>query len=308
MPHSDSPIALPSIAVLLAAYNGRRWIEEQLDTIFSQAAVNVHVFLSLDHSTDGSWPYIEKYASKESRLSLLPYGERYGSAARNFFRLLRDVDTAAYDYVAFADQDDIWLPTKLSRAVECLQKGYEGYSSDVTAFWPDGRTKLIKKSQPQKKWDFLFESPGPGCTFVMSAKFVSQLQLCVKQNWADLQQFDYHDWFVYAFARSNGFNWIIDEQPGILYRQHASNVVGANAGVGAFWLRAKYVLRGGAFSHAILLTHLLNLGDQPFVRIWSSKKRSGYIRLAFHAGQCRRHRREQIYFFLLCVLSVIYPS
>jgi rhamnosyltransferase len=308
MPHPDSPSALPSIAVLLAAYNGERWVEEQLDTIFSQTAVNVHVFLSLDYSTDDSCLLIEKYASRESRLSLLPYGELYGSAARNFFRLLRDADISGFDYVAFADQDDVWLPEKLSRAVECLQKGYDGYSSDVTAFWPDGRQKLIKKSQPQKQWDFLFESPGPGCTFVMSAQFVSQLQLCVKQNWADLQQFDYHDWFVYAFARSNGFNWVIDQQPGILYRQHASNVVGANTGVGAFCSRAKYVLRGGAFSQAILLTHLLNLGDQSFVRIWSSRKRFGYLRLALRAGQCRRNRREQVYFFLLCVLGVIYPS
>lgn len=302
------PHSVISVAILLAAYNGRRWLTEQLESIFQQESVAVTIFVSVDESSDGTAQWLEQLALFEPRLRLLFANGRMGSAAKNFFRLLRDVDTTAYDYVAFADQDDIWLPTKLSRAVECLQKGYDGYSSDVTAFWPDGRKKLIKKSQPQKKWDFFFESPGPGCTFVMTAGFVSQLQLCVKQKWQDLQQFDYHDWFVYAFARSNGFNWVIDQQPGILYRQHASNVVGANAGVGAFWSRARYVLRGGAFSQAILLTRLLNLSGQPFVRIWSSRTRFGYLRLALHAGQCRRHRREQIYFFLLCVLSVIYPS
>lgn len=305
-------ISLPnsaiSVAVLLAAYNGRQWLAEQLESLFQQRAVSVTIFVSVDESSDGTAQWLSQLALTEPRLKLLVDNGRMGSAARNFFRLLRDVDITQYDYVAFADQDDIWLPTKLSRAVECLQKGYDGYSSDVTAFWPDGRKKLIKKSQPQQRWDFLFESPGPGCTFVMKASFVSQLQRCVQQNWTTLQGFDYHDWFVYAFARANGFTWIIDEQPSILYRQHASNVVGANTGLGAFWSRARYVLRGGGFSQAILLTRLLGLNNEPFVRLWSARTRYGYLKLALHARQCRRHKREQLYFFLLCILSVLFPS
>lgn len=306
MPLSDSSSTLPSVAVLLAAYNGVRWVEEQLDSIFSQSSVNVHVFVSLDNSTDDSYSCLEKYAGRESRLFLLPYGERYGSAARNFFRLLRDVDISGYEYVAFADQDDIWLSEKLSRAINCLQDGYSGYSSDVTAFWPDGHQKLITKSRPQKKWDFLFESPGPGCTFVMKSDFVTRLQSKVRQHWPELQDFEYHDWFVYAFARANSLPWLIDSRSGILYRQHAGNVVGANTGLKAFCSRVRYVLKGG-FSQAILLTRVLGMEREPFVQMWSSKTRWGFLKLAFHAQQCRRHPREQIFFFLACLMGVLFP-
>ena len=71
--------------------------------------VIVNIYVSVDLSTDNTIEIIRKYQMYESRIKLLKYGERYGGAAKNFFRLIRDVDFFKYDYVAFSDQDDIWL-------------------------------------------------------------------------------------------------------------------------------------------------------------------------------------------------------
>jgi len=161
--HSSSH-SLPSIAVCLAAFNGIRYIQQQLDSILSQADVQVTVFVSVDRSIDGTENWFSTVQAKEPRVVLLPTGAAFGGAARNFFRLLRDTDFAAFDYVAYADQDDIWLPGKLKRACDTLtQAGAQGYSSDVVAFWDSGKSLYIKKSYPQRRWDYLFESAGPGC-------------------------------------------------------------------------------------------------------------------------------------------------
>ena len=123
---------LPRVAVLLAAYNGEQWIANQLDSIWSQEFVTVDVFISLDLSSDGTLTFLQNLEEKHYNLFLLPYGERFGGAAKNFYRLIKDVDVSAYDYVAFADQDDIWLPGKLYRGIRAMQSSKStAFSSDV---------------------------------------------------------------------------------------------------------------------------------------------------------------------------------
>lgn len=77
----------------------------------------------------------------------------------------------------------------------------DAYSSNVTPFWPSGREKIIDKAQSQKKWDFLFEAAGPGCTYVLTQDLALSLQACVNKNWEKIKNIILHDWFIYAFAR-----------------------------------------------------------------------------------------------------------
>lgn len=113
----------PKIAILLAAYNGMQWIAEQIETIFNQQGVGVTVFISVDLSTDGTYEWTEQLAEKHNNVVLLPYGERFGGAGPNFFRLVKDVDFSGFDAVSFADQDDIWRPEKLGRAYSKISAG-----------------------------------------------------------------------------------------------------------------------------------------------------------------------------------------
>ena len=98
---------LPSIAILLSAYNGAEWIEEQIDTILKQHDVSIQLFISVDLSTDNTYDLCKELEQKKTNITILEYGERFGGAAKNFFRLIRDVNILGFDYVALADQDDI---------------------------------------------------------------------------------------------------------------------------------------------------------------------------------------------------------
>ena len=293
-------------AVCFAAYNGMAYIVEQVKSILLQKNVDIKIFISVDKSTDGTENYLAEWALSDLRIILLPFGQRFGGAGPNFYRLLREVDLTGFDYISFSDQDDIWLPDKLQRAHETLSKtGADAYSSNITAFWPDGRKALIEKSQKQVQWDFLFEAAGPGCTYVMRKELACAIQALLKNRWADVQQVGLHDWFAYAFARANGYRWVIDDYPGMLYRQHEKNQVGVNMGWRALLHRARKICNGWGLSQSALIADLIGLGNDPFVKRWAGGSRVGMFWLACHAGQCRRRLRDKWLFALSCLVLAI---
>ena len=170
------------------------------------------------------------------------------------------------------------------------------------AFWPDGRERLIEKAFPQRRWDFLFEGPGPGCTFVLTAALGKNLQAFVAAHWSKLMGVGYHDWFIYAFVRARGSRWVIDSWPGLRYRQHNHNELGANSGWFAAWQRWKKVSNGWALSQTALIVDLLGLSAEPFVREWQTR---GDCWLARNANQCRRQLLGRFLFFLICLLVCV---
>ncbi len=228
--------------VLLAAYNGQQFIAQQLQTILNQTPKPSKILINIDLSTDKTVAIVEGYATKFSEIEILSSNQRFGSAAANFIHLLLNADLSNIDYIALADQDDLWNEDKLGKAIEKLQQGYDGYSSNVEAFWEDGRKKVLVKNQPQQNFDHLFESAGPGCTFVISKKLATSLQKFLKNNQNQINQMkQYHDWLIYAFARTNHYKWFIDSYASMQYRQHALNDFGAHVGFSGFLARVKRV-------------------------------------------------------------------
>ena len=157
------------VAVLMAVYNGTKYMDEQISSILGQSGVSVSIYVSVDLSDDESYTRVREWSARDVRVVPLSYGERFGGAGPNFFRLFKDVNFNNYDAVALSDQDDCWLPDKLAHSLSCLKEfSCDVYSSNVTAFWPDGRRLLVDKAQPQKKFDHFFEAAGPGCTYVFN--------------------------------------------------------------------------------------------------------------------------------------------
>lgn len=297
------------INVLLAAYNGKQFIAQQLQTILNQTVKPGKILINIDLSTDETVAIVEGFATKFSEIEILSSNNRFGSAAANFIYLLLNINLSNIDYIALADQDDLWNEDKLDKAIQKLHQGYDGYSSNVEAFWKDGRKKVLEKNQSQQNFDHLFESAGPGCTFVMTAKLALELQNFLKINQSKITQMkQYHDWLIYAFARTNNFKWFIDGYASMQYRQHALNDFGAHVGISAFLLRVKRVLKGEGFDQVVRLIKILKLENDPFVSKWYPLSRFGFLRLAFHAPQCRRRLREKTYFFFACILlAIIFP-
>lgn len=306
----DQPALTPRFAIVLAAYNGMRFITEQIESILNQRNVDLQIFVSVDVSSDGTHAHVVEWAVREPRLTVLPYGERFGGAGPNFYRLLRDVSLDGYDYLSFADQDDCWDQDKLSRAHSVMrERRADGYSSNFTAFWPSGRTRFVNKARPQRAWDFLFESAGPGCTYVVTRRLAVSLQAIAASGDKRLELIDYHDWLVYAYARFHQHCWVIDSWSSMQYRQHENNQIGVNSGWRSFALRARKILQGYGFQQSLLIAGVIRATTLPIIRRGLLDGRVGYLRTALQATECRRKRADQVLFFISCVLlAVINPA
>ena len=288
--------------VLIAVFNGMRWLPEQLSSILGQVNIDLTLVVSVDQSSDGSEEYLNKCATSDPRILILEHGQYFGGAAANFYRLIDDVQFDQFDYVALSDQDDIWEPSKLSQAILNLEHSQaQGYSSNVLAFWPNGKKRLIEKAQAQVQWDYLFEAAGPGCTYVITKKLAKDFQRCLRDHKKIIKCIRLHDWFLYAFARANGYKWIIDPTPHLYYRQHANNHVGTNVGLAAFLIRAKNVLSGWAMKQTCLIARCIGKEHEPIIKEIINGSHFIYLRLMFKAHHCRRKKTDQLIFMLMCL-------
>ena len=290
--------------MLLATFNGERYLNQQIESIKNQSNVDTLVLASDDCSTDRTLQLLNKTITNDSHFKLLPI-QKLGGAAANFFRLLLDADYSNADYIALSDQDDIWHSDKLSHAIRELQeRNIDAYSSNVTAFWPNGKKRLINKAQLQQKWDYMFESAGPGCTFVFTKNFALAIQQFLRENQEVTKKIALHDWFIYAFARSRGYKWFIDTTSCVLYRQHDGNVVGANEGFKAKLNRWKMLREGWLVNQALLLAKILNYED-----VWPILKLQRYhfvdrLALISNIIKLRRRWRDCFAFALFLLLPL----
>ena len=235
----------PKIAVLLAAYEGASYIQEQINSILKQEDVDITLFVSVDLSTDNTYEIVKSLEKKNKLINVLPYGEKSGGASRNFFRLIRDVEINQYDFIAFSDQDDFWLKQKLKHATNIINNfDYDAFSSDIITFSKGGVKNYLKKSFPQKKYDYLFEAAGPGCTYVIKSNALSIFKKFILSNWNSVNEVFLHDWLIYAFFRTQKYKWHINNSALIEYRVHENNIIGINSGFKSYYKRIKFVYSG----------------------------------------------------------------
>lgn len=295
----------PKVAVILAAYNGLKYLPEQLDSIYRQIGVQANIYLSVDASSDGTEEYIASLAVERADIRYLEFGAKFGGAAKNFFHLLESVDFSGYDYIALADQDDIWESDKLDRGISKLKENTaSGYSSNVMAFWADGRKIIVEKSQPQVEYDYLFEAAGPGCTYIIDVSLACEIQQFIKEHRSAVINIDLHDWFIYAYARSSKKKWYIDSYPGMRYRQHGSNQVGANHSLQAAKTRWGLIKTKWYYGEIVKISTILNMNTEPFIRTSLFGGYMGGVYLALHVNKVRRRVRDRCALALVCLLGV----
>jgi rhamnosyltransferase len=303
---THAPGTPPRVLVLMATFNGAAWLDEQLASIVNQQGVRVSMLVADDGSTDASMETIGRWRAQGFDIELLPDADRRRGAAGTFFALLGAAKAAAFDAVALADQDDIWAPGRLATALRVLSGGkVAGYSSDAVAFWADGRERCLDKAHPQADADHLFEPAGPGCTYVLAPSLVQAVQAALRERPSCIEAVGYHDWWLYAFARAQGFVWHIDDQATVRYRQHAHNELGANFGIKGVrrrWAR----LTSGWYRGQVLL----------LARAWPEHQKEvlGRLRrlalrdrlwLALRARRFRRRPRDQLALAVMLVTGVM---
>jgi len=286
----------------MATHNGRRWLPEQLESILNQEGVDVRIIAADDESDDGTAEYLAEVAATDTRVSILATTGRSGGAAANFYRLLGQADYRPDEFVAFADQDDIWMPGKLARHARLLvEGGLDGVSSEVTSFTPDGKRTRVRKSFPQRRFDYLLESPGPGSTFLLSYRLAELARQVLTDSSGAAARVEFHDSLLYVFGRASGWKWHIDCESTVDYRQHETNVMGANVSVRSAFARFTLIRQGWLRNHARLLAEVAIAAAPAETRPELEAMQALFVRtdwgarwaLARRAGQLRRRVRDQ---------------
>lgn len=201
--------------------------------------------ISDDLSRDGTPDIIAAGWGNDDRVQLRVADKSSGSAGANFRRLFREVGAGQFDYVALADQDDLWHPRKLRVAIDALSTtGASGYSCAVESFWPSGQTKVIPQHPGTRAADLLLEGGGQGCTFVVTREFYARVSGFCREHLDLCERLHYHDWLIYLLARAWGKSWFFDQKPWMRYRQHVSNEIGSRGSFKSVSRRLEMIKNG----------------------------------------------------------------
>jgi len=294
------------VAIALAVYNGERWIEEQILSILKQKNILVKIFISIDKSTDNSEGICLRLSKKHKELVLIKSNSKFGSGAKNFYQILKHIDLSDFDYFAFADQDDIWLPSKIERALSCLTKtGSHGYSSNLTPF-NEEKSWTLKKNHPQRKFDYLFQGASAGCTYVITTKAALLIQEKISSDDSEFSVDTSHDWLTYAICRSHNMKWFSDHESHILYRQHENNAYGSMDGLQGIQKKIQFIRSGWYRKHIIWMSQFLLLSPKEKMIINRIKRLSYYDRLylSINSFNFRRSKKDSIVLSLLFIMKI----
>lgn len=216
------------LQILLATFNGERWLPDQLASIAQQSRSDWQLLASDDGSSDGTLPLLRAAADADSRIALMsPNTGPPKGAAGNFARLLENLRLPAKTPVFLADQDDSWHPAKLERLDEHLQNSLLVFS-DARIVDADGACtgtlfEALGVGVNVTLSGSLAENPAAGCTMAFRAELLD-LALPVPKTVVN------HDWWLMICAASMDSVTVCRETL-VDYRQHAANAVGASRGI-----------------------------------------------------------------------------
>ena len=221
--------------ILLACYNGRVYLDDQLSSLLHQTETNWQVLMRDDGSFDGTNAILRAWAQKDERFCLLSDHRATGGAKTNFERL---AEASTAPYVMFCDQDDVWHPDKVSITLAKMKELERQYGadtpllvhSDLKVVDQDGK-EIAPSMAAYQKLDLtrtgfcqlLSQNVVTGCTVMVNRALLGKAgkwpEACIM-----------HDWYLALVAACFGKIGLI-QTPTLDYRQHGNNQVGSkNAG------------------------------------------------------------------------------
>ena len=217
------------IDILIATYNGEKYIKEQLDSILNQTYKNIRIVISDDSSKDETINILKEYEKKDNRIELYLHEKNLG-VVKNIEFLLSKVKNELY---MLSDQDDVWLPKKVEKSVEKLEKenadlvfgDLEVVDEKLDTIYPSfGDFMLLNKKIDKyintNKINYFFFVTG--CTVLSKKKFIDKIVPIPTES-----KYLIHDHWIGLILSLNGKLAYMNEKY-IKYRQHGNNQVGTD--------------------------------------------------------------------------------
>lgn len=233
------------VTILMGVRDGAKYLPAQLASLVAQDHTAWDLWVSDDGSTDDSRAIVRAFAADQAGLRevRLIDGPRHGLAAANYLHLLCHPDLPVDRPVALSDQDDVWMPGKLSRALAALRGagpvalyGARGVLTDAD-LRPIGETRAMPL--PPSFRNALTQNVVPGFTATLSPGALA----LVRRAGID-RTIPHHDWWLYLLISGAGGDVLHDPEPVVFYRQHGRNAIGAPNGWRAGLQRAGRILAG----------------------------------------------------------------
>lgn len=226
----------------MSTFNGGRWIGEQLNSFLQQSHPYWTLWVSDDGSNDDTRAQLETFSrNNPGRLARILDGPRQGSAA-NFLNLLCHPDLPL-GVVALSDQDDVWMPNKLARAIEQLSM-----AGPDACVW-SARYMIISKERQTARASAVW-SRGPSLQNALVQNILSGHTLTLNPaalalvRRAGRQKVPHHDWWIYLIMMACGARALVDREIVLYYRQHDANTVGGRSSVVARYKRFVALMNG----------------------------------------------------------------
>jgi len=226
-----SPSHKNMLTILLATYNGEKYLAAQLDSLLAQTYTNFTVRAHDDASTDATWDILNEYKScYPNKFHLTRSATNSGSAKENFLSL---ITTARDDYLMLCDQDDIWLPSKIEHTMakmKAMEKRHPNtpllvhtdlqvVDQHLNVINPSFRQHTKRNYNRRAFHQVLNINNATGCTIMYNLALAKLLtkppKHCVM-----------HDWWLKLVAIAFGKIDHVSEAT-MLYRQHGQNACGA---------------------------------------------------------------------------------
>ena len=289
------------IAILLATYNGARYLSEQLDSLLAQTNPDWITYIHDDGSTDGTTKIIDDYVARYPQKFIKVEGKSTGGAKANFFYLLSAVDAP---YLMCCDQDDVWLPEKVETTYQAMKKleAEAGEDKPLLVFTElrvvDGKLGTVAERMSDYQQldcnrdrveDIVVQNNVTGCTMMINRKLRELLGGKNRTHKLDMEQVIMHDWWCALIAVEFGKMKFIS-QPQILYRQHEDNSVGAKNAASVSYAAAR-LFKIREMKESLLLTRKQAL---EFTKCFELSKEHVVSRYA-HIGSRNKFARIRFY-------------
>ncbi|HGA0257061.1 TPA: glycosyltransferase family 2 protein [Streptococcus agalactiae] len=214
------------VNILMATYNGEKFLAQQIESIQKQTFKEWNLLIRDDGSSDKTCDIIRNFTAKDSRIRFINENEHHNlGVIKSFFTL---VNYEVADFYFFSDQDDVWLPEKLSVSLEAAKHK----ASDVPLLvYTDLKVvnqelNILQDSMIRAQSHHANTTLLPELTENTVTGGTTMINHALAEKWFTPNDILMHDWFLALLAASLGEIIYLD-LPTQLYRQHDNNVLGA---------------------------------------------------------------------------------